>query len=298
MENTAIIKEFSEYLRNVKNRSECTISAYCSDLAQFCLIMGVSEGFNGITQRDIEGRYISNLVASGMSPASRARKLASLKSFFKWAKSNNYVVENPVENVESPKIPHREPKVMSTQEVEEVMVAARCSDGNEGTTFRDIAIISLLFGSGLRRAEVVNAKLKDLNLNDGSLLVEGKGAKQRRVYFGDNTRSILCEYVLSHRRLMKTAAKSEYLFCSRQSEKISLCQINNIIAKHMNAAGLSDKKYTVHTTRRTFASQVYYNTRDLLVVQRLLGHQSSQTTLRYISETEEIKKQAALTVNF
>lgn len=260
--------------------------------------MGVTNDFSGITQRDIEGRYISNLVASGISASSRARKLSSLKAFFKWEKANKYIVENPVENVESPKIPHHEPKAMSKDEVEEVMVAVRSDGKTEETMFRDIAILSLLFNTGLRRAEVVNIKLNDLNLKDGSLIVHGKGSKERIVYMNDTTRAILSEFVVSHRKLMKPATTSQYLFVSRQAEKISLCQINNIINRHFEVAGLKDKGYTVHSTRRTFATACYKNTGDIFAVQRLLGHESSQTTARYIGATEDMKKRAALTVNF
>ncbi len=296
--NTQLIQEFASYMRNVKNRSECTISAYCSDLAQFCTVMGVSDDFNGINQRDIENRYIANLVVSGISAASRARKLSSLKAFFKWAKSNGFVVENPVENVESPKIPHKEPKVMNAQDVDEVMIAVRNDGTTQEGTFRDIALISLMLNTGLRRAEVVNIKLNDLDLQNGSLLVHGKGSKERIVYFNDTTRAILSEFVLSHRKLMKPASNSPYLFVSRQSEKISVCQINNIINRHFESAGLKDKGYTVHSTRRTFASEAYRNTGDIFAVQKLLGHSNTQTTMRYVMAEEDMKRRAAMSVNF
>lgn len=259
--------------------------------------MGVSDDFSGITQRDIEGRYIANLVDSGISASSRARKLSSLKAFFKWAKANGFVVENPVENVESPKLPHREPKAMSVSEVEEVMVAVRSDATTESAMFRDIAILHLLFATGIRRAEVVNIKLKDLDLQDGSLLVHGKGSKERIVYFNDTTRAILSEFVLSHRKLMKPAETSEFLFVSRQSEKISLCQVNNIINRHFETAGLRDKGYTVHTTRRTFATSVYRNCGDIMAVKELLGHSSVSTTMRYVSISDDAKKKAAMSVS-
>lgn len=297
MENTGIIQEFAEYLRNVKNRSELTVSSYLADIRQFCEILKVDD-FASVTKKDIESKYIYALVECGNAPASRARKLSSVKSFFKWAMSNGVVSINPAEQIDAPKIPHREPNAMNIQEIEDVMAAVKSDATTEPVMFRDIAIIQLLFGTGIRRSELANIKLKDLDLNNSSLLVEGKGAKQRRVYYGDTTRAVLSEFVESHRKLMKKAAESEYLFCSRQGTQLSLAQINNVVRKHFEAAGLGGKGYTVHTARRTFASHAYRNTGDIFAVQKLLGHSNTQTTMRYVMAEEDMKRKAACSVNF
>lgn len=298
MENTGIIQEFAAYLRNVKNRSELTISAYRADLDQFCRILGV-EDFSEVTRRDVESRYISALVKDGLSPASRARKLSSLKAFFKWAKANEIVECNPVELIEPPKLPHKEPRAMSVQEVEDVMAAVRSDAVTEPIMFRDITIIQLLFGTGIRRAELANIKLEDIDLEDGAILITAaKGAKQRRVYYGNTTGAVLSEFLVSHRKLMKKAESSDYLLVSREDEKMSLAQINNVVRKHFEAAGLGDKGYTVHTARRTFASISYASTGDVLAVSRCLGHENVQTTLHYVASNEELKRRAACSVNF
>lgn len=293
-----LIQEFASYMRNVKNRSELTISAYCSDLAQFCAIMHEKQSFGDITRKDIETLYIENLVEKNVSAASRARKLSSLKAFYKWAKTNGYVVENPVESVESPKIPHKEPKVMSREEVQEVMFYARNDNSCEENLFRDNAIMAVLFNTGLRRAEVVNLKLCDVDLQNSSLLVHGKGNKERIVYYNSNVQAILSEYIHSHRKLFCTAAKSEYLFISKKSVKLNVSTINLIVDRNLKKANIKDNGYTAHSTRKVFATQCYSNSRDIVAVKELLGHSSTEVTMRYIGISESMKKQAAQEVNF
>lgn len=294
------IDMFALYLKNVKNRSDKTIQAYCSDLREFCAVLNDKHSLNEITRLDIESVYIAYLVDSGNGASSRARKLSSLRSFFKWAVSNNIVVENPVENVEMPKIPHKEPKVMENDEVFEVMMNVRNDDSRESDCegFRNLAILSLMFNTGIRRTEVIEIKLNDLNLHDGSILIHGKGNKERVVYFNDTTRAILSEYVASHRKNLKPAETSEYLFVSKRSEKMCSATINLIVDKYLKAAGIKKKGYTAHSTRKAFATQVYQNTGDIFAVQNLLGHSSPNTTMKYVGAVESKKRAAAMTVNF
>lgn len=291
---------FQEYLRNVKNRSEKTIKAYSQDLREFFSVMGFSDAVNETTQREVETVYIAFLVDKGNAPASRSRKLSSVRAFYKWAVSNGIVVENPVKNVEMPKIPQKEPKVMSNDEVFDVILNAKEDESRESAleAFRNLAILSLMFNTGMRRAEVANATLEDLNLEDASLVVHGKGSKDRIVYFNDTTRAILSEYVASHRNNFKPAQKSKYLFVSKRSEKLCDEAINRIVNKYFEAAGVKEKGYTAHSTRKVFATNVYRNTRDISVVQKLLGHNNPQTTMKYAMVGEDLKRQAATTVNF
>lgn len=296
--DTSLIDKFESYLRNVKNRSELTITAYCTDMRQFCAVFKDKQSLGEITRADIEGRYIANLAASGLSPASRARKLASVKSFFKWAKTNGYIVENFVENVENPKIPQAEPKIMSKEEIKSVIKSAKTNGRYFENKFRDLAILSLMFNTGIRRAEVVNAKLADINLEESSMLVHGKGNKERIVYYNDNTRAILSEYIKVHRKLMKESENSEYLFVSREAKKMSICSINRIVNAHLEMAGVKDKGYTAHSTRKAFATAVYEATSDIFATQKLLGHSSPNTTMRYVKASEEMKKKAAKSISF
>lgn len=299
---TELVHKFETYLRNVRNCSELTVSAYCADICEFLSVMADKAFLNEITCLDIETRYIEKLVASGAAPATRARKISSVKSFFKWASKCGYVMDNVSVGIETPKIPHKEPKIMSREEVHKTMNAVskvkQQSIMQKDNFFRDMAIIHVMFTTGMRRAEITEVKLCDVDLKESSILVHGKGNKERIVFFNENTKRILSEYMLSHRNLYNYAKTSEYLFISDVSEKLNVCTINRIVNAKLEQAGIKGKGYTAHSTRKAFATEVYSNTHDIYVVQKLLGHSNIATTQRYVSAFTEVKKQAAMTVSF
>lgn len=290
------INEFATYLKNVRNLSDATISAYSSDLREFFSVMGFSDSIKEITLHDVETVYIANLVASGNCAASRSRKLSSVRAFYKWAVKNGIVVENPVENVEMPKIEKKSVKAMSFDEVEQVLDEAK-KDSRENA-FRDLAVVSLMFSTGIRRAELTEIKLNDLNLEECVLVVHGKGNKDRLAYFNDTTRAVLYEYINVHRKYFSKSSESEYLFVSDKGNKLCLSTVNRIVNRYLESAGIKNKGFTVHSTRKAFATAVYENTGDILAVQQLLGHGSPSTTQRYVGVAEYRKRQAAMTVNF
>lgn len=290
------INEFSTYLKNVRNLSDATISAYSSDLREFFAVMGFYYGVNEITLRDVETVYIANLVASGNCAASRSRKLSSVRAFYKWAVKNGIVNNNPVSEIEMPKIEKKSVKAMSFNDVENVIEEAK-NDSHENS-FRDLAVVSLMFSTGIRRAELTEIKLKDLNIEEGVMIVHGKGSKDRMAYFNDTTRAIMSEYINVHRKFYKTHEKSDYLFVSERGSKLCLSTVNRIVNRYLELAGIKNKGFTVHSTRKAFATAVYENTGDIFAVQHLLGHSSPSTTQRYVGIAEYRKRQAAMTVNF
>lgn len=294
----ALLRDFESYLRNVRNCSELTIKAYCTETAQFLSIMEEKYSFGEITRQAIETLYVGGLVGAGESATTRARKISSVKAFYRWAIDNGYLEDNPAEKIQLPKLPHKEPKVMNRKEVADTMLAAKNDSDAKENLFRDMAIIQLMFTTGVRRAEVVEIKLEDVNLKESCILIHGKGNKERFVYFNDSTQFILSEYIYSHRNLLKHAKESQYLFVSNKSDKLNVSTINRIVNANLEKAGVKEKGYTAHSTRKAFATEVYNNTRDIYVVQKLLGHQNATTTARYVGVSNDIKKQAAMAVSF
>lgn len=290
------INEFEKYLKNVRNLSDSTIKAYSSDLREFFAVMGFFDAVNEITLRDVETVYIEKLVASGNCASSRSRKLSSVRMFYKWAVKNGIVKNNPVEDIELPKIEKKSVKAMSYSEVEQVLDEAKKDSRNN--SFRDLAIVSLMFSTGIRRAELTEIKLNDIFLEQGVIVIHGKGNKDRLSYFNDTTRAILSEYINVHRKFYCTAEKSDYLFVSEKGEKLCLSTVNRIVNRYLIAAGIKDKGFTAHSTRKAFATAVYENTGDIFAVQQLLGHSSPSTTQRYVGVAESRKRMAAMTVNF
>lgn len=289
------IMEYESYLRNVKNLSEKTIKIYSSDLGLFFSVMGFSDGIKECTLLEVERLYIANLVASGDCASTRARKLSSIKSFYRWAIRYGIVKNNPVEFIDLPKIPHKEAKVMSREEMIEFISAAKTDSGKEA--FRNLAIILLMSTSGLRREEVTEIMLEDVNLEESSLIVHGKGKKERIVYFNSETKAVLSEYIYSHRNIMKTAKESPYLFVTAKDIKMCVSTVNRVVNKCLEEAGVKDKGYTSHSQRKWFATSVYEATGDILAVQNLLGHSSPVTTQRYVGVNEARKRMAAMTVS-
>lgn len=290
------INEFAKYLKNVRNLSDSTISAYSSDLREFCAVMGFEDEIKEITLGEVEAVYIEKLVASGNCAASRSRKLSSVRVFYKWAVKNGIVKNNPVEDIELPKIEKKTVKAMSFNEVEQVLDEAK-KDSRENS-FRDLAIMYLMFDTGIRRAELTEIKLNDINLEEGVIVIHGKGNKDRFAYVKDTMRSILSEYINAHRKFYKTAVNSDYLFVSDKGEKLCLSTVNRIVNRYLIASNLKQKGYTAHSPRKAFATAVYDNTGDIFAVQQLLGHSSPSTTQRYVGIAESRKRMAAMTVNF
>lgn len=296
MEATKKIEIFSSYMRNIKNYSDKTVSAYSSDLSEYFRIMGDGD----FDWCDVESKYINHLVENGNSPASRARKLSALRSYYKWAVKSHLEEDNPIEAIESPKIPTREPKVMSDNEVAEVLKCAM-SDRNhvsKDERYRNYSMLVLMFSTGVRRSEVIEIKLSDIDLSENSITIHGKGNKERIVYFNDEAKETIIEYINNHRPNLENSKDSDYLFVSRRSGKMCAANVNLIVNKYYNQAGVKDKGYTVHSTRKAFATRVYMNTSDLVATQKLLGHEKPETTMRYVRASEQLKKSAAMSVRF
>lgn len=294
------LQAFENYLRNIKNRSEKTILAYKSDLSFFFSVFENKTTIQSISKKEIEEIYVNALVKNGNSASSRARKLSSVRAFYKWAYDNGYCSTNPSENIEMPKIPQKTPKVMNISEVSKVMETVKENSQKKKSkkSFRDFAILSLMFNTGIRRSELINIKLGDINIIDGSLIVHGKGNKERIVYFNNSTRAVLNEYICSHRNNFDFAETSNYLFLSNGYEKMSERTVNRVVNKYFESANVKEKGYTAHSTRKVFATQVYKNTNDIVAVQQLLGHSNPQTTMHYVGASEQLKRKAALSVNF
>lgn len=287
---------FENYQRNILGRSENTIISYKCDLLCFARDVGVTS--IDISKSCAE-KYISKLTEQGTAESTRARKITALQMFYKYLYEEEYIGENPMQKLVKPKIPQKKILVMTGEEVKQVLDTLHNRNKNGKDYFRNLTLIYVFLSTGIRRNELINIHLDDVNLAENSLLVrEGKGNKQRIVYFNDTTKALLSEYMASHRKLLKYAEDSDYLFVSNCSEKLSKATVNIIVNKLYEEAGVKDKGYTVHSLRKAFATTVYGLTKDIVTVQNLLGHASPQTTMRYVLANEETKKQAVQLVNF
>ncbi len=295
------IAEFANYLTNVKNRPNSTVYSYCADLRQFQSIMARYGDLREITLKDINNDYIGNLVHMELSATTRARKISALKTFYKYLHNLGYVQKNITVDIDMPKIPKKVIKTMSNNEVSNILL---CANNDSKTAngdvdwFRNITMLKLMLNTAIRREEIVNIGLKDISMENNSILIHGKGDKERMVYFNNDTKAFLSEYIASHRNLMKPAKTSPYLFVTIRAEKMNVSTVNIIYNKYRDMANLKDKGYTVHSMRKTSATNMYQKTGDIYAVKGVLGHSSIATTEIYAKLGEESKKRVAMAIGF
>ncbi|MEP7220547.1 MAG: tyrosine-type recombinase/integrase, partial [Bacteroidota bacterium] len=212
-------RQFLEYLENDRNYSPKTIEAYHADLfgpessgrgnaaPGFCQHLVRALGVDApmlsdVTQREVRG-YLAELHRRGMARRSVARKLAAVKSFMKFLMARGLIEANPARLVQTPKLEKRLPTVLSTDEARDLM---ELPDRTTAEGWRDTAILELLYSTGIRRAEICGAEIRDLDLRSRMLKVMGKGGKERIVPFGDHACDALGQY-MARRDEQKEVAK-------------------------------------------------------------------------------------------
>lgn len=300
MELQKEIDMFRQYLKDVKGRPETTITAYVADVRQYVDIMKGFDNIDCIKVSDVNNIYIKNLVSMGMSATTRSRKISALKTFYKFLAISGNIDKNIFLDIEMPKIPKKVIKVMSNDEVHNVL---SCANGDSKKAdgdidwFRNITLLKLMLNTAIRREEVVNIRLKDININENSILIHGKGDKERIVYYNNDVKALLSEYIYSHRNIFKTAKDSEFLFVTTKAGKMCVSTVNKIYNKYRDMAGLKEQGYTVHSLRKTAATNMYQQTGDIYAVKGILGHSSIATTELYARLGEENKKKAAMAIS-
>ncbi|MBR4891337.1 MAG: tyrosine-type recombinase/integrase, partial [Clostridia bacterium] len=228
--------------------------------------------------------YLSYTLRERLNNAnSRARKVSSLKSFFKYMLNKaKLITYNPAAELDSPKIPKTLPKYLSLEESKKLLESI---DGS--TKYRDYAIITLFLNCGLRLSELANINLR--NIREDKLTVIGKGDKERTIYLNPACIKAISDYIANERP--KEGIKAPYkdsLFISRLNKRISVKTIQYVVKKHLDAAGLDTTKYSVHKLRHTAATLMYRHGHvDVRVLQEILGHTNLATTQIYTHLDDE-----------
>lgn len=260
--------------RKVEGLSDFTIKGNRIELMMFAKY--VNKAVVQITTSDIR-KYLASNPKWMMSTVDN--KLSKIKTFFSWLVQEELLLRDPASKIKPPKKPKRLPKGLSVEELE--IVRESCK------TIRERALMEVMYSTGCRLAEIANMKKTDINSQDMSLRVIGKGDKERIVYLSIKAMHQLRKY------LMTRDDDCEYLFVTerRPFRKNSGANIERIVDKIEKRAKLS-KKLTPHVFRHTFASLAMENGADLADVQQLLGHERAETTTIYAHVSEERKKQA------
>ncbi len=263
-----LISDYLGYLEYEKGLSKNTILAYRSDLVNFFDFLNDVEIFN-ITRKDFSN-YTKFLYKNGFSPFSINRKIASIKGLFKFLCHKKIIKINPAVSINSPKLPKRLPKVLTISEIEAIL--------KNNLPIDELAIIELLYSSGVRVSELVDLKLKNVDLTRKIIKVFGKGSKERVVPINQKCVDILKKYIRQKELTVLKYGQSEYFFTDDKAKKISRQFVYKIIKKQ---GQLINKQISPHTIRHTFATHLLEHGADLRVVQELLGHASIITTQLY-----------------
>lgn len=275
---------FLSYLTVEKGLSDNTRSAYSRDLVRYLDYLE-KEGRRTpaeVCSPDVAS-FIGVLKNQGIGARSRARCLSAIRMFHKFLMIENYAESNPASIIEAPRTLNKLPHFLSGPEVDALF--ASCN-GKKPEDVRDLAMLELLYATGLRVSELVNLKLREVNLQSGYLMTLGKGSKERLVPIGESACRQVSIYLQDVRLVMDPLGRNPHLFLSRLCEAMSRQAFWNIIKKRTSAAGIR-KNISPHTLRHSFATHLLENGADLRSVQIMLGHADLATTQIYTHVTRE-----------
>lgn len=299
-----ILREFLSYHETIKGQSKLTIQEYYLDLRMFLRFMKLVKNempyntdLDTISIKNIDISFIQKISTTdvydflsylandrvknpesyssetGIDAAARARKLSSLKSFYKYLTvRTKLLAENPVQDIEYPKIRKSLPKYLSLEESRTLLKSI--SGPNKA---RDFAILMIFLNCGIRRSELVGLNLSDVY--EDHIRVLGKGNKERIVYIGSSCKDAIDAYLVERKQVELTDNRA--LFGSRDHNRISESAVHRLVKKHILEAGLDPNRFSAHKLRHTAATLMLKNGVDIRTVQEVLGHENLNTTQIY-----------------
>lgn len=273
-----ILDAFIDNIWIEKGLSQNTLDSYRSDLEQFSSWLEKNNlSYIKTSKKEILS-YLSFLFQKGLGSKTVARKLSSLKSFFRYLVFKSIIPNDPSSEVETPKLLKSIPKSISEKEVEALLAAP---DEKTDIGLRDKTMIETLYSCGLRISELTNLELLNLNLRQGVIRVIGKGQKERLVPMGDQLIGLLELYISSSRKNLLNKRHSDFLFLSTRGQRMTRQSFWHRIKHYCLASGFEPDKISPHVLRHAFATHLLNNGADLRVVQLLLGHSDLNTTQIY-----------------
>ena len=274
------LNEYLNYILKIKRYSVNTVNAYRIDLKQFFEYFYENKNSNinynlEIDKKDIKN-YLLYLTEINLSAKSINRKLATLKSFFRFLLKIKIIKSNPTVNINGLKLPHKLPKFIQNE------VLIKILDFNKDDNWeviRDKTILELFFSTGIRLSELIFLDMNDLEIDDNILKVHGKGNKERIVPFGKKALDALKIYLIFRAKYLSINEKGFPVFISKKGVRISPRTIQTRLKKLFNSISLNE--FSPHLMRHTFASQMINNGADIRAVQEILGHSSLSSTQIY-----------------
>lgn len=276
-----VVTDFLDYLKIEKGLAALTVTAYAADLKQFSEFLEARKRALLKAQRQDVREFLQQLFANAVSGRSVARKLSSLRQFYRYLLLDKLIEHDPTLNIDSPKQWKVLPKSLARDEVEAMLAPDRnaaMSTGVEAIAARDHAMLEVFYASGLRVSEIIAAKLEDLKLEMGYLLVRGKGNKERIVPLGKSAQEALAAYLKQWRKLLLGTKTSPLLFPGRRGLKLTRQRVWQMVRMASSSGG---RNASPHMLRHSCATHMVENGADLRTVQTILGHADISTTQVY-----------------
>jgi integrase/recombinase XerC len=275
------IREFLQYLASERNYSHNTIASYEVDLGQFGAFLeehlpGTDSTLSSLQHHTIR-LFLGHLLTQGYARKTIARKLACLRSFYKFLVRRGMVATNPTTMIASPKLERSLPVFLDEATVAQVMEQPNRS---VPVGMRDAAILELFYATGIRLSELLHLRVVDVDLQSQTVKVLGKGNKERIVPFGRKAQAALTTYLQHRSALLPQGEALVLFFVSDRGKKLQPKGVNRIVNRYISAVSDAQKR-SPHVLRHTFATHLLDRGADLQAVRELLGHESLSTTQVY-----------------
>lgn len=276
-DKTDLIRKYTNWLKLEKGLSENSKDAYLHDLN---LLLDYLDSHD-INPLEVKLEHLIDFVIElgelGLSATSQGRVISGVKSFYKFLIYNDILDTDPTLMLETPKAARKLPEVLTLDEIERMLDVIDLSK-DEGQ--RNLAIIEVLYGSGLRVSELINLKLSNVHLSEKYMLVEGKGSKQRLVPLSDESIKQIEFWLQDRCHLNIKPGNEDYLFLNRRGAKLTRVMILYIVKDLAERAGIK-KNISPHTFRHSFATHLLEGGANLRMIQMMLGHENLVTTEIY-----------------
>ncbi|MGD0599145.1 MAG: site-specific tyrosine recombinase [Terriglobales bacterium] len=290
--NARTLSTFLDYLRVERGSAKLTIAAYTSDLAQFAEFLEKRRVVLSGARREDVREYIQELFSNALDGRSVGRKLSAIRHLYRHLLLDGRIDKDPTLNIDLPKQWKVLPKALSRDEVGAMLSGTKPAETRprnetaraQALALRDHAMLELLYAGGVRVSEVADARLEDLKLEMGYILVRGKGDKERMVPLGVPAQQALQQYLKNSRQVIaKTTTKSSpLLFLGTGARRLTRQRIWQLVGKAGLASGLASGRHaSPHMLRHSCATHMVENGADLRTVQTILGHADISTTQIY-----------------
>ncbi len=279
MEIDGYIDSFLNYLKNEKGFSEHTLKSYMNDLrdlTEYLEAENISK-FKEVDFFALRG-FVSSLFQKNIAKSTIERKIACLKSFYKFLNQKGFIDDNPAKML---KFPPKDKKLFKVFNIDDVLNLLEKPDKSTPSGLRDALILEILYGTGIRVSELVGINLEDIDFEGLRIRIRGKGKKERFVPIAEMHSSMIKDYLQTRNEICKGYSIADtHLFINKYGKRLTGRSVRRIVEKYLNEAGLPID-FSPHSFRHSFATHLLEGGADLRIIQFLLGHSSLSTTQKY-----------------